>query len=172
MDDKMRKKLLELRELVWDEDIPSPVCPEYIEHHESIQKILNFIDNELLREENEMNIKELNNGWISIKDNLPNDKQQVLTYYYDKPYDLHQIDMLTYYKKGTLMGIKTDKNKTHMLKERLYNFLYNKDYEIVAKEDGFYISEWDEEGDICFRRHSDCITHWHPLPEPPNDQSI
>ena len=91
MDDKMRKKLLELRELVWGEDIPSPVCPEYIEHHESIQKILNFIDNELLREENEMSMKELNNGWISIEDNLPNDKQQVLTYYYDKPYDLHQL---------------------------------------------------------------------------------
>ena len=61
------------------------------------------------------------------------------------------------------MGIKTDKNKTHMLR-RLYNFLYNKDYEIVAKEDGFYIGEWDEEGDICFRRHSDCNTHWHSLP--------
>ena len=38
----------ELRHLVWNEDIPSPTCPEYIEHHESIQKILSFIDNKIL----------------------------------------------------------------------------------------------------------------------------
>jgi hypothetical protein len=37
-------KLIELRELVWMQDIPSPTIPEYREHHESIQKILNALD--------------------------------------------------------------------------------------------------------------------------------
>jgi len=41
-------KINELWELVWGEDIPSPCCPEYKEHHESIQKILKFIETELL----------------------------------------------------------------------------------------------------------------------------
>jgi hypothetical protein len=36
--------LQELRELVWGEDIASPTCPEYREHHESIQKILSHVD--------------------------------------------------------------------------------------------------------------------------------
>ena len=43
-----QKKIFELRDLVWGEDIPSSTCPEYIEHHRSIQKILKFIDEELL----------------------------------------------------------------------------------------------------------------------------
>jgi hypothetical protein len=48
MDEELRKKLIALREIVWLEDIGSPTCPEYIEHHESIQKILKYIDEELL----------------------------------------------------------------------------------------------------------------------------
>jgi hypothetical protein len=44
----LKKKLEELRELIWMEDIPSPTTPEYIEHHKSIQKILKFINEELL----------------------------------------------------------------------------------------------------------------------------
>jgi hypothetical protein len=43
------KNLEILRELVWNEDIPSPCCPEYREHHDSIQKILKFIDNEIIK---------------------------------------------------------------------------------------------------------------------------
>jgi len=39
----------ELRYEVWMQDIPSSTCPEYIEHHESIQKILRFIDDKLLK---------------------------------------------------------------------------------------------------------------------------
>ena len=34
----------ELRNIVWGEDISSPTVPEYVEHHESIQKISSFID--------------------------------------------------------------------------------------------------------------------------------
>lgn len=39
--------LEEIRECVWLKDIPSPTVPEYIEHHESIQKILLFIDEQI-----------------------------------------------------------------------------------------------------------------------------
>ncbi len=40
----MIEKLYELRELIDDEDIPSPTIPEYKEHHASIQKILAALD--------------------------------------------------------------------------------------------------------------------------------
>lgn len=51
MDETLRGKIEALREIVWLEDIPSPCCPEYAEHHESIKKILKYIDTELLGEE-------------------------------------------------------------------------------------------------------------------------
>lgn len=41
-------KVEKLRLMVWGEDIPHPTVPEYREHHESIQKILQFIDTELM----------------------------------------------------------------------------------------------------------------------------
>lgn len=49
MDEVLKDKIETLREIVWLEDIPSPCCPEYVEHHESIAKILKYIDTELLK---------------------------------------------------------------------------------------------------------------------------
>jgi SMC interacting uncharacterized protein involved in chromosome segregation len=46
--EELQAKIQELQEIVEDEDIPSPTIPEYVEHHASIQKILNFIGKELL----------------------------------------------------------------------------------------------------------------------------
>lgn len=48
-----RQDIEDLRDVVWLEDIPSPTVPEYVEHHESIQKILNYIDCNLLCEEDD-----------------------------------------------------------------------------------------------------------------------
>jgi len=48
MDEKTKQTIIKLRELVDDQDIPSPTCPEYIEHHISIKKILKFIDENFL----------------------------------------------------------------------------------------------------------------------------
>lgn len=45
---KRREKVAELRELVWGMDIPHPTIPEYVELHEKMQKILTFIDEELI----------------------------------------------------------------------------------------------------------------------------
>lgn len=42
------EKVIQLRNLVWGYDIPSPTVPEYREHHEQIQSILNHIDHELM----------------------------------------------------------------------------------------------------------------------------
>jgi hypothetical protein len=109
-------------------------------------------------------------NWVSVKERLPESEQRILTYWWDKPFEIHQISLLTYYKKGTVIDTKTDRDDSHSLREKLFNVLYNKDYEIVAQEDGFYISEWDENGDVAYRKHGDFITHWMPLPEPPKEE--
>lgn len=49
--ENMLKHIQQLREFVWFEDIPSPTVPEYVEHHESITKILEYIDKVLLKDE-------------------------------------------------------------------------------------------------------------------------
>lgn len=40
----INKELDHLRYFVWLRDIPSPSCPEYVEHHEDIKAILWEID--------------------------------------------------------------------------------------------------------------------------------
>jgi hypothetical protein len=44
---QLKQNISKLRQLVYMEDIPSSNCPEYQEHHQSILRILKFIDNEL-----------------------------------------------------------------------------------------------------------------------------
>ena len=41
---KIKDGLEGLRHFTWLRDIPSPTCPEYVEHHKSIQEILGEID--------------------------------------------------------------------------------------------------------------------------------
>lgn len=47
----LRYKIEVLRKIVCEEDIPIPTSPEDLEHHESITRILNYIDSELMEEE-------------------------------------------------------------------------------------------------------------------------
>ena len=50
----LRYKIEILRQIVCEEDMPYPMVPEgYIEQHESIKKILEYIDTELMEEEEE-----------------------------------------------------------------------------------------------------------------------
>ena len=49
MTEEEKRDIYELREIVRMEDIPSPTVPEYIEHHASIVKILDYIDKVLLK---------------------------------------------------------------------------------------------------------------------------
>ena len=46
---QIKDNIILLRQLVYMEDIPSSNCPEYQEHHQSIQRILHAID-DLLKE--------------------------------------------------------------------------------------------------------------------------
>ena len=36
-----------IREEIWNYDIPSPTVPEYVEHHEQMQKLLKICDDAL-----------------------------------------------------------------------------------------------------------------------------
>ena len=37
----------DIRNYVWDRDISSPTCPEYIEHHNDCEEIINFISEKM-----------------------------------------------------------------------------------------------------------------------------
>jgi hypothetical protein len=101
-------------------------------------------------------------NWIKVEDKLPESGQEVLTYYFDKPFELDQINLLTYFKKGAV----TDSAPLHPdidnPEERLLDAIFG-GRKIKAKEDGFYLCE---DG---WRKHADVITHWMPLPEVPKD---
>lgn len=45
----VNKALDRIREEVWLHDIPSPTVPEYIEHHETMQRLMLVIDKERKR---------------------------------------------------------------------------------------------------------------------------
>jgi hypothetical protein len=98
---------------------------------------------------------QLNNRWIPCKERFPENKQEVLTYYYDKDWDIHQIDTLTYYHKGEILD----------------NDILNPQKMLIAPRDGFYIIESGSNGNPRYRLHADIITHWMPMPEPPEEVS-
>lgn len=94
----------------------------------------------------------MQNKWISIKDKLPESGQQVLIYWYDEPYEVHQVHLLSYFKKGDVMDISVDYTEE------------SPDNKIKALEDGFYLYDGN------WRKHADIITHWMPLPEFPKKE--
>ena len=94
------------------------------------------------------------NQWISVQDKQPKSGQDVLVYWWDEPYEIHQIHLLTYWRKGDVMD------------ESLVGLISGEEGQILAPENGFYIYEGDE--DRPWRQHADLITHWMPLPNPPN----
>lgn len=44
---ELKEKIDKLRQMAWEMDIPHPTVPEYRELHEKIQKIINYIDEEI-----------------------------------------------------------------------------------------------------------------------------
>lgn len=38
------KALEEISYALWEIDIPSPTVPEYVEHHEQVQRVMNLVD--------------------------------------------------------------------------------------------------------------------------------
>ena len=108
--------------------------------------------------------------WISVKNKLPESGQDILTYYYDDAAERDQIDILTYFKKDAVMYVKIDRDVEKTKEQRVLSTLFNKNLEVKAVEDGFYIYEWNEVGDTVCRKHADVITHWQPLPDPPKNE--
>lgn len=41
--------LRDIREVLWGIDIPHPTCPEYIEHHKQIQRVMKLVDTHIAR---------------------------------------------------------------------------------------------------------------------------
>lgn len=109
-----------------------------------------------------------NNGWISVKDRLPESGQEVLIYYYDEGYEIDAICILSYFSKGAVMDTIIPTKYT-MWEKNLLDALFNPENKIKAPEDGFYIYDCSDGEDCSYRRHADVITHWRPLPEPPNE---
>lgn len=105
--------------------------------------------------------------WIQVTDKLPQSGEEVLTYYYDTVSERHQIDLLSYFKKGDVLYTRIDRDPQKTKAKRMLSTLFNKDLEVIAEQDGFYIYEWDEFGDTSCRRHKDCIECWQELPEAP-----
>lgn len=107
-------------------------------------------------------------NWISVKDELPQNGQEILTYYYDKAFDIHQIYTLEYFYKGTVMDYNIS-NKFESDKLNLLDTILNHDNDIKAPEDGFYIFDNIDGKNCGYRKHADVITHWMPLPEAPKE---
>ena len=97
--------------------------------------------------------------WTSVKDGLPESGQRVLVYYYDKPFELHQFELLEYFKKCDVMSEVPFDSDYEGIDRIIDLFFSNK--VIKAREDGFYFIS------NGYRKHADCITHWMPLPELP-----
>lgn len=106
----------------------------------------------------------VNKEWIKVQDATPENAQEVLTYYFDEGYDIHQFGVLEYYTKGTVIDTKICRDGSSVV-ERLMKTMFEAE-EIIAEEDGFYIVDHDQNGDIAYRRHADIITHWQPLGAP------
>lgn len=44
---ELKSKINKVRQMAWEMDIPYPTIPEYVELHEKMQKIINYIDEEI-----------------------------------------------------------------------------------------------------------------------------
>lgn len=50
----------DIRSLLWDYDIPSATCPEYVEHHNQIQHLMKLVDEKMDKYRNKNIIVEEN----------------------------------------------------------------------------------------------------------------
>ena len=104
--------------------------------------------------------------WIPISERLPESGERVLVYWLEFD-DLHQVHVLAYYCKGEIV-----RDETHPIdgtpNERLLDVLFGKRGDKAIEQGGFYIYDCVDDTGLCkWRRHNDCITHWRPLPAPP-----
>lgn len=107
--------------------------------------------------------------WIPVTERLPDSGERVLVYWYEPDYEVHQTHICEYYRKGDVvedevepMGDTPD--------ERLLDVVLGGRGNKIIEQDGFYVFDCVDGTGMCkWRRHSDCITHWMPLPAPPKE---
>lgn len=66
--DKVNAALDRIRDEVWLHDIPSPTVPEYIEHHETMQRLMIVVDKERERLNDAADVATARHGrWVVYK---------------------------------------------------------------------------------------------------------
>lgn len=98
--------------------------------------------------------KEEGGLWVSVEDRLPEEGKRILIYYKNS-YGKHWRD-IAFYTKGGVKEFDDDDDN--------WPECYSEKDQCSYLPEGFWIDAEDEEK--CFQRHN--VTHWMPLPNPPN----
>lgn len=85
--------------------------------------------------------------WFKVSDKMPEDGAEVLTGYWVEDLGYWQIEIMQFFKKGTRIGERLDTDPGHSMLKRIANAIFNRYYEILAPEDGFYYLSYDNLND-------------------------
>lgn len=92
------RALEEIEYALWEIDIPSPTVPEYVEHHEQVQKVMQLVDKwarKLIAMPNaDQRVESVGMHWIPCSEGLPKKDGRYQVTRYD--YNTEFIDILWY----------------------------------------------------------------------------
>lgn len=132
-------------------DNPGDLYKELYSHYDAVREHIQTL--------------EKTNGWISVKERLPESGKHVLA--------TCEIRSLYGYKKQYVC--EAYYAEAHSISE--WKYLEDTDcYDYSEEDDEYYLKEgwyevinnWDEYGSVVIE---DSVTHWMPLPEPPKEET-